>query len=46
MALHERRAGAYILIRLVNDSEPLDYTIEPKGEAWYGPTSIRKMGRR
>ena len=46
MAFHELRAGAYIIIRLVNDSEPLDYTIAPKGEAWYGPTSIRKMGRR
>jgi len=46
MMFHELRAGAYIVIRLVNDSDPMDYTIEPRGEAWYGPTSIRKMGRR
>ena len=46
MTFHELRAGAYIVIRLVNDSQPLDYTIEPRGEAHYGPTNVRKMGRR
>ena len=46
MMFHELRAGGYIVIRLVNDSEQMDFTAEPKGEAWYSPTNVRKMGRR
>ncbi len=46
MMFHELRAGGYIIIRLVNDSEPLDYTADAKGEAWYAPTNVRKLGRR
>lgn len=40
------RAGAYIVIRLVNDSAPLDFTAPAKGAAYYSPTNIRKLGRR
>jgi hypothetical protein len=46
MMFHELRAGGYITIRLVNDSEQMDYTADAKGDAWYSPTSVRKMGRR
>jgi hypothetical protein len=46
MMFHELRAGGYIVIRLVNDSKPLDYTAPAKGEAYYSPTSVRKLGRR
>lgn len=46
MMFHELRAGGYITIRLVNDSEPLDYTAKPKGPAYYAPTNVRKLGRR
>ncbi|GAB5451670.1 MAG: DUF1329 domain-containing protein [Halioglobus sp.] len=46
MMFHELRAGGYIVIRLVNDSDPLDLTAEPKGEAYYSPTNVRKLGRR
>ena len=46
MMFHELRAGGYIIIRLVNDSEQMDHTAEPKGEAWYAPTNVRKLGRR
>lgn len=46
MMFHELRAGGYITIRLVNDSAPLDYTIPSRGESYYSPTSVRKLGRR
>jgi hypothetical protein len=46
MMFHELRAAGYITIRLVNDSEPLDYTAKPKGEAYFSPTNVRKLGRR
>jgi hypothetical protein len=46
MMFHELRAGGYITIRLVNDSEPMDYTAEPKGPAYYSSTNVRKLGRR
>ena len=46
MMFHELRAGAYITIRLVNDSDPLDYTAAPKGPSYYSSTNVRKLGRR
>jgi hypothetical protein len=46
MMFHELRAGGYITIRLVNDSKQMDYTAPAKGEAYYSPTSVRKLGRR
>jgi hypothetical protein len=46
MMFHELRAGGYIIIRLVNDSEPLNYTGEAKGPAYYSSTNVRKLGRR
>lgn len=46
MMFHELRAGGYIVIRLVNDSAPLDYTATPKGSNYYSSTNVRKLGRR
>lgn len=46
MMFHELRAGGYITIRLVNDSEQMDYTVPAKGESYYAPTNVRKLGRR
>lgn len=46
MMFHELRAGGYITIRLVNDSEPLNHVGPPKGEAYYSPTNVRKLGKR
>jgi hypothetical protein len=46
MMFHELRAGAYITIRLVNDSEQMNYVAPAKGEAYYSPTNVRKLGRR
>ncbi len=46
MMFHELRAGGYIVIRVVNDGDQMNYTAEPRGEAWYAPTNVRKLGRR
>ena len=32
--------------RVVNEGDPMDFTIEPRGEAYYSPTNVRKLGRR
>ena len=46
MMFHELRAAAYITIRLVNDSEQMNYMAPARGEAYYSPTTVRKLGRR
>jgi hypothetical protein len=46
MMFHELRAGGYIISRLVNDGDPLDYTVAPKGPSYYSSTNVRKLGRR
>jgi hypothetical protein len=44
---HDLRAGAYIAERLTNDSSPLLYDMSPvKGPSYFGPTNVRKLGRR
>jgi hypothetical protein len=44
---HDLRAGAYSAERLINDSEPMLYDINPpKGPNYFSPTSVRKLGRR
>ena len=46
MMFHELRAAGYITIRLVNDSEQMNYMAPARGEAYYSPTNVRKLGRR
>lgn len=46
MMFHELRAGGYITIRLVNDSEQMNYMAPAKGQNYYSPTNVRKLGRR
>ena len=43
---HDLQSGAYIALRLVNESSPSDFTAEPKGEKYFSPASLRKMGTR
>jgi hypothetical protein len=44
---HDLRAGAYIAERLTNDSSPLLYDKSPvQGPNYFGPTNVRKLGRR
>lgn len=39
-------AGAYIASRLVNETRPTNYAMEPKGESFYSPDTLRKKGGR
>ncbi len=44
---HDLRAGAFIAERLINDSAPMLYDINPpRGEAYFAPANIRKLGKR
>jgi Protein of unknown function (DUF1329) len=44
---HDLRAGAYIAERLVNDSAPLLFDVNPmNGPAYFSPSNVRKLGRR
>ena len=44
---HDLRAGAYIAERLINDSAPMMYDVNPvKGPAYFSPSNIRKLGKR
>ena len=44
---HDLRAGAYSAERLINDSAPMLYDINPpRGANYFSPTSVRKLGRR
>lgn len=43
---HDLRAGSYIATRLVNDLEPMNFTVKPLGKKYYGSTNVRKLGRR
>ncbi len=43
---YDLQAGAYVGIRLVNESRPSNYAMKIKGEDFYTPANLRKMGRR
>jgi len=44
---HDLRAGAYLAERLINDSAPMLYDVNPvKGPAHFSPSNIRKLGKR
>ncbi|NRB37624.1 MAG: DUF1329 domain-containing protein [Pseudomonadales bacterium] len=43
---HDLQSGAYIALRLVNETAPSDFTAAPKGEKYFSPSSLRKMGTR
>lgn len=44
---HDLRAGAYITERLVNDSSPLLFDVNPmKGPNYFSSSNVRKLGRR
>ena len=43
---HDLQAGDYVAIRLVNETRPTNYAMETKGESFYSPNNLRKMGRR
>ena len=43
--MHDLQSKAYMAIRLVNETHPTDYSISPKGEAYYTPENLQRMGR-
>ncbi len=43
---YDLQAGAYVGIRLVNETKPTNYAMKIKGEDFYTPANLRKMGRR
>ncbi|QFU77348.1 DUF1329 domain-containing protein [Halioglobus maricola] len=44
---HDLRAGAYVADRMINDTAPLLYDQKPpRGAKYFGPTNVRKLGRR
>ena len=42
---HDLEAGAYISLRMVNETAPLNFLAKPKGNKYYSPANLRKMGR-
>lgn len=40
------QASAYVAVRLVNQTKPVNFSIKPKGAKFYSPNSLRKKGRR
>ena len=42
---YDLQAGAYVAVRLVNETNPSNYAMEIKGEEFYTPNNLRKMGR-
>jgi hypothetical protein len=46
MMFVELSALGYITIRLINGSEQMNDMAPTRGEAWYSPACVRKLGRR
>ncbi len=43
---HDLQAGAYIAIRMNNETAPTVYDVPQKGAKYFSPQNLRKMGRR
>lgn len=42
---HDLQSGAYISLRMVNETAPMNFIAKPQGEKYYSPANLRKMGR-
>ncbi len=42
---HDLQSSAYVATRLVNETRPTNYAMEPKGAHFYTPQSLRKLAR-
>lgn len=42
---HDVQSGGYIAMRLVNDTAPARLMDTPKGEGYFSPANLRKLGR-
>jgi hypothetical protein len=43
---HDLLAKAYIATRLVNDTRPTRFDSEPKGERFFSPQNLKRLGRK
>jgi hypothetical protein len=43
---HDLVKGAYVAVRVINETKGLDHTVEVQGDGYYTPGSLRKMGNR
>ncbi|CAA0111332.1 putative protein [BD1-7 clade bacterium] len=43
---YDLQEGAYVAVRLVNETRPVNFAMEPKGKDFFSPNQLRKMGRR
>lgn len=43
---YDLQASAYVASRLVNETRPTNYAMEIKGEEFYSPNTLRKLGKR
>jgi hypothetical protein len=43
---HDLQSGSYIALRLVNETGPSNFTASSKGEKYFSPANLRKMGTR
>lgn len=43
---YDLQARSYVTVRLNNQTEPTNYAMEVKGEEFYSPNTLRRMGRR
>lgn len=42
---HDLQSGAYIAMRLVNETAPMDFLATPRGADYYSPSNLRTMGK-
>ncbi len=42
---YDLQANSYVGVRLVNETRPTNYDMQPKGDAFYTPKNLRRMGR-
>ncbi len=42
---HDLQSGAYIAMRMVNETSPVNFEAKPQGAKYYSPSNLRKMGR-
>lgn len=43
---YDLQAGAYVAVRLVNETRPSNYDMPIKGQKFYTPNNLKRMGKR
>ena len=42
---HDIQSGAYLTMRLINETAPSNFLAQPKGDKYYTPNNLRRMAR-